>query len=114
MNEFSEPSVDLAERVLAEVDFEDRIVGYSLRKRMGPVPITLYSFEEVVGFLSDGLPQMDFNELEKWIKETMKDNEPYKKINLVSGSDLSDLEKAAKIRDLMGIRLVQCRRVLAI
>ena len=44
MKEWSEPSAALAEKALEEVDFEDRLIGYRHRQRLGATPVTLYSF----------------------------------------------------------------------
>jgi hypothetical protein len=69
------PSKDLTERVLNEVDFEDRLTGYRLSKRTGVTTIRLSSFEEVVGLLNETHPRLDFDRLEQWIRETMGDPE---------------------------------------
>jgi hypothetical protein len=108
MANLSVPSEGLVSRILSEVGFEERIIGYRLRERTGPISITLYSFEEVVGLLNDTHPRIDFNRLEKWIREVMGDRELAGKIKKVIDEDGSDQERTFRIRNLMGERLLQC------
>jgi hypothetical protein len=108
MMELTSPSKDLAERVLTEVGFEDRLTGYRLRERTGATTIRLYSFEEVVGLLNDLHPRLDFDRLERWIRETMGDPELAEKIEDVIQEDMSDRVRTLRIKDLMALRLYQC------
>jgi hypothetical protein len=110
MTILSKPSRELAKRILSEVDFEERIEGFRLRERAGIIPTTMYSFVEVVGFLSDEFPRMDFIELALWLEEVIKDHELSEKIREEAQSEVSDREKTLRIRDLMGIRLVQSKK----
>jgi len=112
MKELQRPSEDLAERMLAQVAFKDRLVGYQLHKRLGPTPVTLYSCGEVVGFLSGGFPQIKVNKLETWIRETLCDTELADGIRELKNSVLNDQEKLLRIRNLMAVRLVQCQRTV--
>jgi len=107
----SEPSRDLARRVLAEVDFNRRLVGYKMHRRAGPSPLSLYSFEEVVGLLLHPLSQIDFSELEQWVREVMQDPELADRIREQRTRNVSAMRKTANIRDLMAKRLIQCGRV---
>ena len=75
MSVLSRPSRKLASRIVNEVDFEDRIIGYRLRERTGPLAMTLYSFEEVVTFLRDPFPRVNFHALQSWINDVMGDGE---------------------------------------
>ena len=108
MGKLSEPSADLVSRVLNEVGFEDRLMGYRFRERTGPMSMTLYSFEEIVEFLNDPHPRIDFNRLEEWVREVMKDEELAGEINKIILRDDSDQKKSIQIRDMMGERLLQC------
>jgi hypothetical protein len=103
------PSGDLRKRVLTEVSFEDRLEGFNLHERTGPNPVTMYSFEEVVSLLSDRHPRLDFNALEKWVREVIDDTELAEKISGAIQKGNSDLERTRLIRDLMEERLNQCR-----
>ena len=109
MAKLGDPSRELAMRVLTEVDFERRLNGFILRERAGPVPITLYSFEEVVSLLNDRHPRLDFNELEGWVRETIRDAELAEQIAEVIEKGNNDQERTYSIRDLMEERLNQCR-----
>lgn len=108
MIELTNPSKDLTERVLNEVDFEDRLTGYRLSKRTGVTTIRLYSFEEVVGLLNETHPRLDVDRLEQWIRETMGDPELSGKIRGVIQEDISDQLRTLRIRDLMALRFYQC------
>jgi len=48
MKKLKNPSRELAMKILSEVGFEDRLIGFSLRERTGPMPVVMYKFEEVV------------------------------------------------------------------
>ena len=111
MKKLTSPSKGLAARILTEVGFSERLIGYRLRERTGPMSITLYSFEEIVGLLNEPHPRIDFNLLEKWVRNTMGDLELAGKIRDVLNEDMSDQDKSAQIRDLMGLRLHQSIRL---
>ncbi len=113
MGKLSKPSKDLALTVLTEVGFEERLKGFKIRERTGPMPVTLYSFEEVVLLLNDHFPAIDFNHLENWIRNVMKDGELADRlISITSKRNLSDQKKTRLVRNLMGVRLLQCSRVV--
>jgi len=112
MGKLLEPSKKLASTILTEVGFDDRIIGYRLRERTGPLAITLYSFEEVVGLLRDPLPRIDFNQLEGWIREVMGDRELSEKIEEIIEEDSSEQERLWRIRDLMEERILQSQKVV--
>jgi len=111
MHMLKTPSGKLAKRILTDVAYQDRIEGFRLRERAGIIPATLYGFGEIVSFLSDTFPRIDFQELAGWIRKVMEDPELADEIeNLIAG-DGSDLEKTKQIRDIMGVRLIQCKKV---
>ena len=112
MTPLSTPSKELALRILSEVDFDQRIEGFRLRERAGIIPTRMYSFSEVVGFLSDSFPKIDFTALSHWIRSVMKDPELSDRVMTTAGSDASDLDKTRQIRDLMGLRLVQSKKII--
>jgi hypothetical protein len=110
MERLSRPSGALARRVLTEVGFEDRLVGFRLRRRAGPDRVTLYSFREVVGFLTDDFPRMNIAGLAEWTRNAMGDGELADLIDAVNGEATNEREKLLRIRNLMGERLLQCER----
>ncbi|MFC1851585.1 hypothetical protein ACFL27_15450 [candidate division CSSED10-310 bacterium] len=111
MKQFTHPSPALAKRIMTEVDFESRFLGYRLHKRLGPVASSLYSVAEVVAFLSEEMPLIDFEALLKWIRDTIGDNDLGQAIEAAIKSDSSDLEKTRHVRNLMYTRLVQCKKI---
>jgi hypothetical protein len=111
MERLKEPSHELALRILGEVIFEDRLVGFSLRERSGPMPVTMYSFKEVVSLLNDPHPRLDFNELEGWVRKTMGDSELAEQIAEAVRSGRSDQDRSLHIKKLMEERLSQCKRL---
>lgn len=110
MEKLRDPSSKLAKKILTEVGFEDRFNGFILRERSGPMPVTMYSFEEVVSFLNEPHPRFDFNELEGWIRGTMSDEELAARIAETIKSGQSDQERFLRIKKVMKERLSQCKR----
>jgi hypothetical protein len=109
VEKLSEPDKEIASRVLQEVGFKERIVGYQMRERSGPMVKSLYSFEEVVDFLNDTFPVLKFDELKRWLQVVMKDEELALKVEEAVEQGHTDYERTRLIRDLMGERLVQCK-----
>ncbi len=108
----SVPSKKLASKIVTEVEFEERLIGYRLRQRTGLVAIALYSFEEIIGLLYDQHPRIDFVKLESWMRKIMEDIELSEKIGAVIKTDCSVQNKSLKIRELMSKRLLQCRQIV--
>jgi hypothetical protein len=111
MANLGDPSHELAMRVLTEVDFECRLNGFILRERAGAVPITMYSFEEVVSLLNDRHPRLDFDKLETWIRKTMGDKELAEQIVDAVRKENSDQNRSLRIKELMEERLSQCKKL---
>lgn len=111
MSILSKPSKKLAKRIVTEVGFDHRIEGFRLRKRTGILPTTIYSFQELAGFLSDPCPCIDFTTLTNWIGTVMVDHELADKLREVIQKDPDDQEKTQKIRDLVLFRLLQCKKI---
>jgi len=111
MKPFQPPTKELATRILGEVDFPDRLIGHKMRRRMGPVPVSLYSFEEVVRFLTEDIPQIDLEDLHTWVGEKIGDKDLALAIEEISRKDMDDPEKFLHIKGLMAARLGQSRRI---
>jgi hypothetical protein len=111
MIKLSDPSKDLARRIVGELGFDDRLVGYTMKTHKGFMQVPLYSFEEVVGFLNTPIPWIELSELEAWVRETIGDEELAARIKKQIGKDAPDIKKTVFIRDLMGQRLIQCKKV---
>ena len=111
MKPFQPPTKELATRILGEVDFQDRLIGHKMRMRMGPVPVSLYSFDQVVRFLTEDIPQIDLDDLEAWVGEKIGDKDLARAIGEIGLRDLDEPEKLLHIRGLMMARLGQSRRI---
>jgi len=112
MANLSAPPKEVAARIVKEVGFEERIMGCRFRERSGPMAVTLYSFREVVVFLNDRFPLIDFERLEDWTRETMGDHELAERIGGIIKQDQSDQAKTIQIRELMAERLLQCESIV--
>jgi hypothetical protein len=104
------PDREVVSRVLQEVEFKERLIGYQVRERSGPMAKSLYSFAEVVDFLKDQFPVFKYEELARWLKVVMKDEELALKVAEGIKEGQSDYERTQRIRELMGERLAQCKK----
>ena len=111
MKPFQPPTRELATKILGEVAFQDRLIGHKMRKRMGPVPVSLYSIEEVLRFLSEDTPQMDLDDLHVWVRDKIGDKDLARAIDEISRKEMDDPEKLMHIKGLMAARLGQSRRI---
>ena len=111
MKPFQPPTTELAKKILGEVDFQDRLIGHRMRRRMGPVPVSLYSFEEIVGFLTQDIPQLDLDDLRTWVGEKIGDKDLARAIDEISRKEMDDSEKLLHIKGLLAARLAQSRRI---
>lgn len=109
MEKLSAPDKELVSRILQEVGFEERLIGYQVRERSGPMERSLYSFEAVVNFLNDKFPFLKFEELTRWLTVVIKDEELACKVDEAVEEGQSDYERTQLIRDLMAERLLQCK-----
>lgn len=105
------PSKELAKRMLSEVDFDNRFIGSKLRERTGPVKITCYSFKELLELMQDRLPGVNLQNMEKWVKDVMGDEELASLIHSVEETEESYINKVGQVRKLMEERFEQCREV---
>jgi hypothetical protein len=109
MDKLSVPSHELVSRISREVDFNDRLIGSNLHERAGVKTIPLYSLHELYMLLNRSYPQIDVHKMESWIRTVIKDEEMAAQINMIREQSGSNLEKLLLMRDLIGLRLSQCR-----
>jgi len=109
MENLSAPSRELVSRISREVDFNDRLIGSNLHERTGVKTISLYSLHELYMLLNRPYPQIDLHEMENWIRMVIKDEELAAQIKTITDQTGSDLGKLLHIRELIGVRLSQCR-----
>lgn len=112
MQTLSMPDEHLRARVLREVGFDERLVGYRMRERTGPMPESLYSFEEVVHLLGDKLPYVSPEQLRQWVETITEDSELAAAVADVNEEETNDLDRLSRIRTLMAERLCQCKKAV--
>ena len=108
----SEPSEELAERLLTKVGFNERIIGYRVNWSTGPMQVTLYSFREAVSFLSNENARISPALLASWMREVHKDTELADKMEAAIEQGKSDKEKLELVGSIMEQRLEQCRQII--
>jgi len=104
-------SADLAARIVREVSFGDRLIGGSLHSRAGIMAVSLYSLADVFALLNTDYPQIDVPQLAAWIRTAIHDQELADKIEGAAAAGASAQAILARIRDLIGLRLIQCRHI---
>ncbi len=109
MKALQKPSPELAGRILSELEFKDRFQCYRLHKRAGFVPITCYSFEEILFYFLKESLQININKLAAWVSDALGDAELAERIGELDKAEISEEEKLVQIRDLMLIRLGQAK-----
>ena len=109
MENLSEPSPELVSLISREVDFKDRLIGSNLHERAGIKTISLYSLHELYMMLNKRYPQIDLYKVERWVRMVIKDEELAAKIKTLLEQPGIDLDKLLQTRDLIGLRLTQCR-----
>jgi hypothetical protein len=128
----SEPSRELAARILAGVSFEKRLIGTRTNPGAGDIRENIYSFEEAVVFLKDNdediwasndwVYSIDQRRLQKWLDEVLGDKELADAIeDKIRESanytgydrDLKEREQLKEIKELMEYRLKQCQELMA-
>jgi len=112
MSGLSEPNNDLVSSVTNKVRFEDRLIGYRMRERAGAFRTTAYSFEEVVHLLNDKFPQLNFKQLEEWIRMVIRDEELADSVAEVIEQENNDQKRISHVKVLMRERLCQFKKAL--
>lgn len=105
------PNQEQARKALALTSFEHRLMGFRLHRRLGPVPVALYSLAEAVAFLEDVYAQVDFQELEIWASKALSDPDLAREIARLAAEGSNQLQKTQRIRRLLEARLRQCRKL---
>lgn len=125
MAKLPEPSKDIAARILAEVPFDRRLMGFRMTPRAGNTPMALYAFEEAVKFLHvDSLEDLltpggkgsvgyiDLGALKEWVEEVMGDKDLAAAIGEVIAEDSNYHDQANTVQGLMAERLSQCKHIV--
>ena len=109
MEKLSAPSRELVSHILQEVNFNDRLIGSTLHERAGVKTISLYSLHELYMLLNKPYPQIDLRKIESWIRLVIRDEELAAGIKTIIEQPGSEFDLMLQIRDLVGLRLTQCR-----
>ena len=110
IDQLSEPSEELAARILARVSFNDRYTLAMVHPHTGPLPMDVYSFQEVANLLNAPGLHLDLKTLAKWMEEVMGDEELAARV--LEAIDEGPQKKALLTRALMQERLDQCRAIM--
>jgi len=108
----SEPSEELAKRLLTRVGFNERLFGYRVDWSTGPMQVTLYSFKEVVIFLSNENARISPALLAKWMREVYGDSKLADKMEDAIKQGESDKERLELVSNIMEQRLEQCKEII--
>lgn len=112
MPPLSDPTKEMSEQILKKVPFKNRFIAGVMHMRAGPQRLSLYSLEEVFALLHEDHPQIDLNMLESWIGGVIKDTELAREIKAIASSNDNERNKSFRVRELIGGRLLQCRKTL--
>jgi hypothetical protein len=107
----SEPSEELAVRILARVGFDDRFVLTMVHPHTGPMPMDVYSLEQVANLLNAPGLQIDLSVLATWLDEVMGDKELAARTRETIGERPREQARSTT-RALMQERLEQCRAMM--
>ena len=110
MARLKKPGAALAAKVLSEVGFEHRLVGYRLSPRTGPMAVPMYSLKEVVNLLAGPHPRMDLGALADWVAEALGDEDLAQAMRAALKKGKHNEDRTRRVHDLMALRLDQCRR----
>lgn len=120
----SEPTLELATRLLEEVEFEKRLVGLKMAAMGGSNPTSLHSLAEVADFIKIGdyeaalrdnhttVGYIDPSALARWVAEVLGDEELADAIRTQAAEGDFYGKVAGPIKALLVERVVQCRHVL--
>ncbi len=114
MDPLQRPDRERARKILREVSFRERLICHRVRERMGPTVVALYSLEEVLHFLSTGIPQIDFDRLAEWTRETLGDGELADRMEETVRRAGDGPEGTGAARHLVALRLLQCREAVGL
>lgn len=121
-----EPTPELANKLLSEVGFEQKITGCKIAQMGGQDLTFLYGLEEVSRFMnvdefgvlmtlggSPSIGQIDLEDLRKWVEEVFGDKELAKAIEEVIAHKDIYPERCGPVKELLEQRINQCKAVLA-
>lgn len=121
----SEPSRELAARLLGEIGFEERLRAANLTPMAGAREHSIYGFRQAVNFLRidefedlmaagprASIAYVDPDALRRWVAEVFGDMELADAIGKAIAEGSSYVETMRPVKALMEHRLSQCEAVL--
>lgn len=121
-----EPSPELAVKLLSEVGFEERLVGYEMSPATGQTPRSLYSLAEVARFVGVGgavelltrgsqasIGYLDPEAVIRWVETILGDAALASALRRKLAGCATYREKAGVVHELLQQRLAQCQAVLS-
>lgn len=119
-----EPTLELATRLMDEVEFEKRLVGLKMAAMGGSNPSSLHSLVEVADFIQIGdyesamrdnhttVGYIDPSALAQWVAEVLDDEELASAIRAKAAEGDFYGKVAGPIKTVLLERVAQCRQVL--
>lgn len=111
MQVLSEPDQALAARVLQEVTYDQRLVGYRCRARWGQIRAHIYSFKDAALLLRDKRPMISLSDLEDWLRTVIVDPELADRVAQAAREAPTERDRMLQVSSLLDERLAQCRQV---
>ena len=126
MAKLSEPTMELAARILMEVGFHERIIGAKMAPMAGNRICSIYSFEEALDFLHMGssddilirgkhslVGYLDLEQLKIWVRDVFGDNALAEAIDKAVRKSSHYMGRVKSVKELMRQRLNQCKYIAA-
>ncbi len=122
----SDPSQELAVKLLSRVGFEERLVGAKMSPMAGVQQYPIYGLAEAVNFLrvqsaaqvlaagpTASIPYVDPKVLRRWVDKAFGDTDLAEAMREVISEGDPYPQTIVRLRELMARRLSQCQVVVA-
>jgi hypothetical protein len=126
LSDLPEPSPELAAKLLGEVRYEERLMGFRMTPMAGALQHPIYGLRQAVGFLQidsyeeviaagprGSVPYVDPKALRSWVGHVFGDTELAEALGQAIDGGANYVETIRPIIDLLQQRLTQCEAVLA-
>ena len=121
----SDPSQELAAKLMSRVGIEERLVGTKMSPMAGVQQYPIYGLREAVNFLqvdsaaevlaagpTASIPYVDPKVLRRWVEEVFGDTDLADAMGEVISEGDHYPQTICRVRELMAQRLSQCQAVL--
>lgn len=103
-------------RLLAEVGYDERLMGYESSPGVGNMPLSLYSLREVYHFLrgcgGERIHYLDLGALAQWVGEVLGDAALQRAIGEALPEEGAYFARAARVAQVIGERLEQAEKAI--